>query len=449
MQGKVSMVVPCYNKEDYISAMLDSVLAQVWDNIELILVNDGSTDRTREIIGEYEPKLRERGYEVVIIDQENAGCCAAVYAGLTRMTGDYFCLVDCDDEIMTEYVSRMAGWLDEHDDYEWTACEYFVSMAGEDGNIVRYEVKFPVPQDTPKLLENYLLWRVTCMSWIYMMRTSYMKKCGLIDFFCSERRATYEPCMAIPPAAAGGKLKFFAEPLYVYNKHASDLSGFPSFKKLVEYQDDYYYLIEKMLNRLNISDADMHRYLSEAQFAYLCRQVEYLRLPGGEENKYRIAAEISELLDRIFTPSPKISADEILNIGFDHLLRMVKEKILELDEDTGEKFRKAHRIIGYGALGKRGKRFMPTLTGTMFCPTVIWDKSADDSGKTAYGIPVTSPDFESITEEDAVIVFPGGEVLENLISIFKDAGIVLSGRNLSDLSSSLLYPSFAECKCAL
>jgi len=54
MQGKVSMVVTCFNKVKYISAMLDSVLEQVWDNIEVILVNDGSTDGTREIIAENE-----------------------------------------------------------------------------------------------------------------------------------------------------------------------------------------------------------------------------------------------------------------------------------------------------------------------------------------------------------------------------------------------------------
>ena len=68
------MVVPCYNKVEYIGEMLDSVIAQKWDNIEVILVNDGSTDGTREAIAEYEPKLKTRGYETVIIDQENAGC---------------------------------------------------------------------------------------------------------------------------------------------------------------------------------------------------------------------------------------------------------------------------------------------------------------------------------------------------------------------------------------
>jgi glycosyltransferase involved in cell wall biosynthesis len=48
------MVMPCYDKVEYIGEMFESILAQKWDNIEVILVNDGSTDGTREVISEYE-----------------------------------------------------------------------------------------------------------------------------------------------------------------------------------------------------------------------------------------------------------------------------------------------------------------------------------------------------------------------------------------------------------
>ena len=120
-QSKTSMVIPCYNKEESISRMFDSILAQEWDNIELILVNDGSTDGTRGIITEYEPKFLERGYEVVIIDQDNQDVAAAVRNGLLRVTGEYVCQVDADDELDPRYVSMMAGWLDEHLWYEWAA----------------------------------------------------------------------------------------------------------------------------------------------------------------------------------------------------------------------------------------------------------------------------------------------------------------------------------------
>ena len=112
MQSKVSMVMPCYNKVDYIGEMFQSIVDQVWNNIELILVNDGSTDGTREVIAKWEPKFKERGYEVVIVDQENAGVCAAPKAGLERISGGYVSVVDADDMLAREYVSVMAGWLE-------------------------------------------------------------------------------------------------------------------------------------------------------------------------------------------------------------------------------------------------------------------------------------------------------------------------------------------------
>jgi len=60
MQGKVSMVMPCYNKVNDISEMFDSIIAQEWNNIELILVNDGSTDGTRDIIAAFVRQKVER-----------------------------------------------------------------------------------------------------------------------------------------------------------------------------------------------------------------------------------------------------------------------------------------------------------------------------------------------------------------------------------------------------
>jgi glycosyltransferase involved in cell wall biosynthesis len=215
------MVVPCYNKENYIGAMLDSVLAQEWNNIEIILVNDGSTDKTREVIVSYLPKFEKRGYDVKLIDQDNGGCCKAVHTGLINMTGEYYCLIDADDEIEPTYVSTMAGWLEEHDDYEWTACSYRAVNILDGKRTVNAPPQYPYPQDCDNLLTHYIFRRVITTVWIYMMRTSYMRQCGMIENFCAERSKTYEPLIMVPPAALGGKLKFFDEPLYRYNIYAS------------------------------------------------------------------------------------------------------------------------------------------------------------------------------------------------------------------------------------
>ena len=134
MQSKVSMIVTCYNKVKYIGEMFDSIISQEWNNIELILVNDGSTDGTRDVITEYESKFYKRGYDVVIIDQENEGVCAATKAGLSCITGKYVCIVDADDELDPKYISTMAGWLEEHNDTDYCICDAIPSVSNGNRN---------------------------------------------------------------------------------------------------------------------------------------------------------------------------------------------------------------------------------------------------------------------------------------------------------------------------
>ena len=447
-QGKVSMVVPCYNKKDYIGAMLESVLAQVWDNIELILVNDGSTDGTREIISAYEPKLKARGYDLIIVDQENQGCCAAVYNGMLRITGDYFCLVDCDDEIMPEYVSRMAGWLDENDEYEWAACHFKrVVKNGDEQKTEHFPVS--ISPETPKMLENWLLWRITAMVWIYMMRVSYVKKCKLIENFCSDRHVTYEPCIVIPPAASGGRIKFFDEPLYVYNKYASDLSGFPTFDKMLDYYSEYLYLSQWAINRLDTTAEAKKRYLAEAMITFNFRYTAYNDIPDSISYRLPLAEKIASVIDDNFSPQPRIQACDILAVGFSPLYEIIKDVFLDSDSELRDRFTRAKRIIGYGALGKFGQKDLPLIKDTWLCPTVLWDNEADECEFPCV-IPLRKPDFDSLSPDDLVIVFPRSErVLTELRPLLKNtkAGAVLYHSDLSTLYwKASLFPKLLNCK---
>ena len=87
----VSILIPCYNAAPYIAAALDSALAQTWPEKEIIAVNDGSTDRSGEILKSY----RSRG--VKVIHQENRGQCAANNRAFEECSGDYIKFFDADD----------------------------------------------------------------------------------------------------------------------------------------------------------------------------------------------------------------------------------------------------------------------------------------------------------------------------------------------------------------
>lgn len=92
-QPLVSVIVPVYNGEKYVGRCVDSILNQEYKNIELILVNDGSKDRTAEICTQY----AERDSRVRVIDKENTGVSDSRNCALGRAAGKYIQFLDCDD----------------------------------------------------------------------------------------------------------------------------------------------------------------------------------------------------------------------------------------------------------------------------------------------------------------------------------------------------------------
>ena len=101
---KVSVIVPVYNEERYISATLDSIINQNFEDFELIVVDDGSTDSTLEIVTE---KLSNSKINHKIIHQENNGVSSARNRGITESSGDYIVFVDADDYILTDHLSNL------------------------------------------------------------------------------------------------------------------------------------------------------------------------------------------------------------------------------------------------------------------------------------------------------------------------------------------------------
>ena len=96
--GLISIIIPVYNVEKYLPECLESVIRQTHRSLEIICIDDGSTDRSGEICDHY-AKKDER---VIVIHQPNSGAGAARNAGLARATGDYIGFVDSDDYIAPE-----------------------------------------------------------------------------------------------------------------------------------------------------------------------------------------------------------------------------------------------------------------------------------------------------------------------------------------------------------
>lgn len=92
MNPKVSVIIPVYNAEMYIHECIESILTQSFQSFELILINDGSSDNSKSILGKYKDDSR-----VIVLDQSNSGVCAARNRGLDQAIGEMITFVDADD----------------------------------------------------------------------------------------------------------------------------------------------------------------------------------------------------------------------------------------------------------------------------------------------------------------------------------------------------------------
>ena len=91
----ISVIVPVYNTESYLKKCIENIINQTFRNIEIILVDDGSTDTSAEILADY--ALRDN--RIIVIHQENQGLSAARNAGMRSAKGEYIMFVDSDDWI--------------------------------------------------------------------------------------------------------------------------------------------------------------------------------------------------------------------------------------------------------------------------------------------------------------------------------------------------------------
>ena len=103
MKETISIIIPAYNVQDCLGATLDSVLAQTYGSLEVIVVDDGSTDGTAKIIDAY----AARDSRVKAVHKENGGVTSARLRGLSEATGAYIGFVDGDDLIEPQMYERL------------------------------------------------------------------------------------------------------------------------------------------------------------------------------------------------------------------------------------------------------------------------------------------------------------------------------------------------------
>lgn len=173
---KVSIVIPVYNQEKYLDISIPSVINQTYKNIEIIIVNDGSTDESFNIIKKYE-QIDKR---IIIINKKNGGLVDATISGSKVATGDYICYLDPDDYIGTDFIEFFVDRSD--GDYDIITAGYYTDNNGVImPNFLKETKKYGI-SEIEKLKESYLWDRKTLVvsNRIYVARWNKMYKTSLV-----------------------------------------------------------------------------------------------------------------------------------------------------------------------------------------------------------------------------------------------------------------------------
>lgn len=124
-QYKVSVVIPAYNGAGHIGRAIESVLSQKHSADEIIVVDDGSTDDTAEIVTSYGTKVR-------LIQQQNAGVSSARNAGINAAVSEWIAFLDSDDEWLDSYLEKQMGLLKRNPELVWTTANFILCYCDQD-----------------------------------------------------------------------------------------------------------------------------------------------------------------------------------------------------------------------------------------------------------------------------------------------------------------------------
>ena len=209
---KISIIVPIYNTGKYLEPCLDSIISQTYQNLEIILVDDGSTDDSPNIIKEYAKKDKR----IVSIRQDNQGQSAARNTGLLKATGDFISFIDSDDCIKPTFIEDLFN--NYSDSTAITVCGiHYKRLRQKSANDVYIN---PIrPKHSRESSKSYILYLLAIDGRMYssvnkLYRADLAKKCHFDEKlnFAEDTKFVLDYLKK-----STGDISFVLKPLYIYN----------------------------------------------------------------------------------------------------------------------------------------------------------------------------------------------------------------------------------------
>lgn len=233
---RASVLIPSYNHAAYIGDAIESILGQSLTDFELIIVDDGSTDNSWDIIENY----ARSDSRIVAIRQENQGPAAAGNRALRLAKGDFIAFHTSDDRSGSTRLEKQVCFLNAHAEYD--AVGSFIDEIDERGQIKStgaYASWFNVPADVND--PGSWVWRNIVASPTLMLRCGFFERYGIFD---RDLVYTQDWDILIRTLSRGGKLTILPEKLFQYRSHGNNLTH----KNPIQTFWEYAYISSKTLH---------------------------------------------------------------------------------------------------------------------------------------------------------------------------------------------------------
>lgn len=267
----VSIITPCYNVAETLERYLRSILSQTYKHLEVIAVDDGSTDCTSKILKEYQAVFRENQMELKYIFQKNAGLGAAINTGLKYVTGSYLCWADPDDFFMPESIEKRLKILLNNPEYAVVSSDAYVFYSNDLKHPVKREASRFDHREEENQFELLLREESHFCAGCHMVRMSAFDQVNPEREIYQARRG--QNWQLLLPLYYHYKRKYLDEPLYAYIVYPQSMSAGDTTeeKELIRWAEHEKIIVET-LKRISMRPGEEEKYLNQTTKRYAMKR---------------------------------------------------------------------------------------------------------------------------------------------------------------------------------
>lgn len=303
---KFSIIIPVYNVEKYIEKCLDSIFNQTLKDFEIIVVNDGTKDKSIELI---------KNYDIKIINQKNQGLSAARNRGVKEATGEYLLFLDSDDYLEKDTLKELNKSLKNNPDI----VRFQIREVYEDGKTINYE---EIPFDNKSGVEAFKLitkYHFVENAWCYAIKRKYY-----LEEKFSFRVGTYHEDFGLMPLVIlkANKVNSISYIGYNYIQRQGSIMNIKDYnktkKKVEDFYNHYLFLLEEA-KKTNLDTTYFKSFISNSII------LKITELNNHDYKKYKKILKKAKVYDNLIS---------------DSILRKIKKKIISISPKLYYKLKK-------------------------------------------------------------------------------------------------------------